>query len=170
MKKNLDMHRRSIIVTYPLEGNRVETVLGRQYPLNIIYPILREYRYCIHKNVYQYHFDSSSENFFEQDCNFIFSLIKNMEKTNATLIAVIAHKDREQFDNTVGNCLSGFFDSIVALATDMKNINSKECFMFKSSFKENLDMDLLTEQSPLKLIDWDERPIINIERTEFFPN
>jgi hypothetical protein len=42
--------------------------------------------------------------------------------------------------------------------------------MFKSSFKENLDMDLLTEQSPLKLIDWDERPIINIERTEFFPN
>lgn len=163
------MNRRSIIVTYPLEGNKVENVFGRQYPLNTIYPILREYRYCIYKNVYQYYFDSGSENFFEQNCDFIFSLIKNMEKTNATLIAVIAHKDRECFDNTIGNCLFGFFNSIVALATDINTLSSKECFLLDSSFQENSSMDLIVQHAPLKLIGWDERPIINVEK-EFFPN
>lgn len=164
------MNRRSIIVTYPLEGNKVENVFGRQYPLNTIYPILREYRYCIYKNVYQYYFDSGSENFFEQNCDFIFSLIKNMEKTNATLIAVIAHKDRECFDNTIGNCLFGFFNSIVALATDINTLSSKECFLLDSSFQENPSMDLIVQHAPLKLIGWDERPIINLEEQEINPN
>lgn len=93
-----------------------------------------------------------------------------MEKTNATLIAVIAHKDREQFDNTVGNCLFGFFDSIVALATDIKSLSTKECFVFESSLEENPSMDLLVHHSPLKLVGWDERPIINVEKQETCSN
>jgi hypothetical protein len=163
-------NRRSVIVTYPLNGQEVNDVFGREYPLHIIYPILYEYRYCMYRHVYQYYFDSSSENSFEQDCNFIFSLIKEMEKSNATLVVIVAEKDREQFDNTIGNCLFGFFNSIVALATDIKSLSSKECFLLDSSFQENPSMDLIIHHSPLKLIGWDERPIINIEKQETCSN
>jgi len=93
-----------------------------------------------------------------------------MEKTNATLVVIVAEKNRQQFDNTVGNCLFGFFNSIVALATDIKNLSSKECFMFESSFEENPSMDLIVHHSPLKLIGWDERPIININKEEICSN